>query len=142
MHKTTNPQMFLGFDFGMKRIGVALGNSLTENARPLLTLAARDGIPDWDQIQSLIKTWNISAIIVGMPYTLNNEDQEITHAARKFKNRLKQKFKLATHEVEEQYTTKIARKQLNPNDDIDSMAASIILQAWLDSDFKQINSGD
>ena len=53
MHETTNPRMFLGFDFGMKRIGVALGNSLTENARPLLTLAARDGIPDWDQIESL-----------------------------------------------------------------------------------------
>ena len=93
----------------MKRIGVALGNSFTESARPLLTLAAKDGIPDWNQIESLIKTWNVSEIIVGMPYTLDNKDQEINYAARKFKNRLRQKFKLATHEVEEQYTTKIAR---------------------------------
>ena len=141
MRKKKNPQIFLGFDFGMKRIGVALGNSFTESARPLLTLAAKDGIPDWNQIESLIKTWNVSEIIVGMPYTLDNKDQEITHAARRFKNRLRQKFKLATHEVEEQYTTKIARTQLNANDDIDNMAA-IILQAWLDSDFKRTNSGD
>jgi putative holliday junction resolvase len=133
MHSTGKPYTLLGFDFGMKRIGIAIANSITQTARPLLTLHVNDGIPDWNEIESLIKTWNTKVLIVGMPYSIDNQYQEITYAARKFKNRLKQKFKLSTHEIEEQYTTKIARMEKKPGDDIDSVAASIILQAWLDS---------
>ena len=141
--RNTNPTYtLLGFDFGMKRIGVAIGNSLTQTARPLTTLKARDGIPNWDEIQDLIKNWQIKALVVGMPYGLDNQDQEITYAARKFKNRLKQKFKIPTHDIEEQYTTKIARMEKKPGDDIDSMAASIILQAWLDTNIKYEHKGD
>ena len=122
----------LGFDFGMSRIGIAIANSLIKNARPLTTIQATDGIPDWDEIKNLIIKWDIKALIVGMPYALDDSFQEITYAAKKFANRLQQKFKLPVHLVNETNTTKIARMdERSKKMGVDSLAASIILQAWL-----------
>jgi putative holliday junction resolvase len=131
MHKYPS-QTYLGFDFGMSRIGLAIGNSISQRATPLKTITAQDGIPQWEVIQGLLKKWSIDAIIVGMPYTLNNTHQDTTFAAQKFANRLKQKFKLPIHTVDERFTTKIASQTKNPKHGIDSVAACIILQAWLD----------
>ncbi len=124
-------QALLGFDFGMRRIGIAIGNTITNTAQPLLTIQAQDGIPNWDEIKDIIQQWAINAIVVGMPYNINGELQEITHAAKKFANRLKQKFKLPVHLIDERYTTKIAKTKKYKNKGVDSIAASILLQSWL-----------
>ena len=125
------PQAFRGFDYGMSRIGVAIGNTLSQTARPLSTLRAQDGKPNWDLVQKLLTQWDVAGIVVGMPYTLDNKHQDITFAAKKFSNRLRQKYKLPVFTIDERFTTKIARQEMSKNQELDSIAACIILEAWL-----------
>ena len=131
-------QTVLGFDFGMRRIGVAIGNTQIRNARPLTVLRATDGIPNWETIRQLIDQWQVTQLIVGLPYQIDGTDQEITKAARKFSRRLHAKFNLPTSLVDERYSTKIAKNtdtfKTNKKASIDSHAAAIILEAWLNDD--------
>src|SRR5690606_24221209 len=74
-------QRVLGFDFGTRQIGVAVGQTLTGNARPLKELRARDGIPDWDQIGALLKEWQPDALIVGLPLNMDGSPSEMSARA-------------------------------------------------------------
>ena len=143
MHKTTPEEVMLGFDFGMKRIGIAIGDTLTNTAKPLTTISAKDGIPQWSQIDALIQEWKINSMVVGMPYRLDGTSQDITRSATKFLNRLKAKFSLPVFFMDERLTTKVAKIELQRHDkknvSIDSMAATLILQSWLNQ--RNINSG-
>jgi len=125
----------LGFDFGMKKIGVAIGDTITYTSRPLTTIPSRDGIPSWDEIKTLINNWDINTLVVGIPYTLNGDFQETTYAAIKFANRLKAQFSIPVHKVDERLTTKMAKirakNSTNKQHSLDSIAAMIILEAWL-----------
>ena len=127
----------LGFDFGMKRIGVAIGQSVTQTANPLTILQAIDGIPNWEEIDKLIHVWNINVLIVGLPCNMDGTEQDITLNTKKFANRLKQKFKLPLYFVDERLTTQEAiqelksQKKLKERSEIDSYAAKIILESWL-----------
>ena len=67
MHNSSPLLVCLGFDFGMKRIGVATGQSLTHSATPLCILRAQDGQPEWKIIEELIHTWQINTLVVGIP---------------------------------------------------------------------------
>jgi len=129
----------LGFDFGMKRIGVAVGQTTTCTANPLPILPAKQGIPDWQQVTKLLKEWQPVALIVGLPLNMDGTKQVITAAALGFANALKQQASLPVYTVDERLTTVAARAQLfekggyrhlqqNP---VDSVAAQIILSDWL-----------
>lgn len=135
----------LGFDFGMKRIGVAIGDTLSNSAKPLTTLAAKDGIPDWQTLNTLIEKWQPNVLVVGIPYNLDNSVQEITWCARKFMHRLHSRFHLPTYPIDERLTTKAAQLELlqrkKSKHGIDSVAASLILQAWL-SQYPDISEND
>lgn len=131
--------VFLGFDFGFKRIGVAVGQSITLSARPLTTLAASQGNPDWQAIQQLITQWQPSALIVGLPKTIDNKKQYTTKPAKQFAQQLRDRFDRPVHLVDERLTTKEARanvfasggyKKLKKSE-IDAHAAAIILEQWL-----------
>lgn len=128
----------LGFDFGMRRIGVAIGSTQIRNARPLTVLNATDGIPNWEIIQQLINKWQVAHLVVGLPYHIDGSDQEITKAAKKFSRRLHAKYKLPVSLVDERYTTKIAKHseayKTNKKASIDSYAAAVILEVWLNDD--------
>lgn len=125
----------LGFDFGLRKIGTAIGQTITGHAKPLALIKATDGIPNWDDIAKLIQQWDAAALIIGMPYTLDGKHQDISFAARKFANRLHARFSLPVFTVDERLTTKAAKSELknpdNKNIALDSMAAKIILQSWL-----------
>lgn len=129
----------LGFDFGLKRIGVAIGQTLTRSANPLTTLSAIDGIPTWEEIENLISIWQAQALIVGLPYQLDGSEQHLSFAAKKFANRLRAKFKLPVFLVDERLTTMAAKSYLKevkiyaPNE-IDQYAAKFILESWLHSE--------
>ncbi|MBA2651682.1 MAG: Holliday junction resolvase RuvX [Tatlockia sp.] len=131
--------VFLGFDFGYKRIGVALGQQITCSARPLLTLDAKQGVPNWDLIQKLIKEWRPSALIVGLPTCIDGSEQYTTEASRDFASQLNLRFCLPVHLVDERLTTVEARARLFAEggyrkikqSQIDSLAACIILEQWL-----------
>lgn len=131
--------LYLGFDFGYKRIGVAVGQSLTKSASPLATLSANKGIPDWDQVKALIKTWQPVGLIVGLPTKIDGQEQYTTKAARIFAQSLQSHYHLPVHLVDERLTTVEARATLYQQGgyrkiqqfQVDSVAACIILEQWL-----------
>lgn len=130
------PKVLLCFDFGMRKIGVAVGQTITRSASPLDIIKAQDGIPNWEQIAALIQTWNADTLVVGIPFNLDGSDQPITHATRKFARRLENHFHLPVLMIDERLTTKVARQavqQIYADDKkiaIDSYAAKIILESW------------
>jgi putative holliday junction resolvase len=125
-------QTLLAFDFGMKKIGVAVGQTITESATPLVQLAAKDGIPAWEALENLMKTWKADALIVGIPYNMDGSDQEMTFAAKKFGHRLQDRFKRPVYFVDERLSSIEARRLYDPaSDSLDSYAAKLILEAWL-----------
>lgn len=128
----------LGFDFGMKKTGVAIGQTITKTARPLSIIAMKDGIPDWALIEALINTWKADALIVGIPLNMDRTEQPITHAARKFARRLAHRFKLPVFEMDERLSTIEAKSRLFEQGakaeelrTADSVAAQVILEGWL-----------
>jgi putative Holliday junction resolvase len=130
---------FLGFDFGMKNIGVAVGQDLTHTANPLTVIKAREGIPNWGQIQALIDQWQPQQLIVGLPFNMDGTEQEMTQAARRFGNRLKGRFHLPVEWQDERLSTFETLDQLgiqskmqsNNREDVDRISAQLILQSWL-----------
>ena len=83
---------FLGFDFGTKSIGVAVGQRITGTARPLPALKAQDGKPDWNIIEKLLKEWQPEAVIVGLPLNMDGTEQPLTARARNFANKIHGRF--------------------------------------------------
>ena len=121
----------LGFDFGFKHIGVAIGNTDLTSSRPLTRLKANDGIPHWDSIDTIINEWAVAAIVVGQPYNIDGSHQEVTHAANKFSRRLASRYAIPVFNIDERYSTKEARSLNKKALEYDSLAAKIILDCWL-----------
>jgi putative Holliday junction resolvase len=130
---------YLGFDFGMRRIGVAVGQTTTCTAQPLETLQVRDGIPQWEKITQLITEWQPNGLVVGVPVQMDGTTQDMTHAAKRFANRLKERYHLPVYETDERLTSVEARIRIHEvagykglvKKPIDDRAAAIILEAWL-----------
>lgn len=135
----TGPRTILGFDFGMKNIGIAVGQELTATANPLTAIKARDGIPDWDEIKRIIDTWHPQLLVVGLPLNMDGSEQQMTAAARRFGNRLNGRFNIPVTWQDERLTTYEALEQMGLRDklqsrqrsDVDRLSAQIILQSWL-----------
>ncbi|RKZ88702.1 MAG: Holliday junction resolvase RuvX [Gammaproteobacteria bacterium] len=129
----------LGFDFGLKNIGVAVGQELTQTANPLTVIKARDGIPDWDKIEALLDQWQPQLLIVGLPLNMDDSEQEMTAASRRFGNRLHGRFQIPVEWQDERLSTYEALNQLgirnkmqsNNRGDVDRISAQLILQSWL-----------
>ncbi|MFW5451528.1 MAG: Holliday junction resolvase RuvX [Methylophagaceae bacterium] len=134
-----NARTLLGFDFGLKNIGVAVGQELTQTANPLTVIKARDGIPNWDEVKKLLEQWQPQLLVVGLPLNMDDSEQEMTAAARKFGNRLNGRFQIAVEWQDERLSTYEALEQLgirnkmqaNNREDVDRISAQLILQSWL-----------
>ena len=131
--------LYLGFDYGYKRIGVAVGQALTKSASPLTTLSAQEGIPNWAELSALIQQWRPIGLVVGLPTKIDGQAQYTTIGAKKFAASLQEKYGLPVHMVDERFTTVAAREELYrqggyrkiKRTQVDSIAACIILQQWL-----------
>lgn len=132
----------LGFDFGSKYTGVAVGQELTGDATPLETLHAIGERPDWDAITRLIETWRPAALVVGIPLQMDGSEQDMTHAARRFVRQLEGRYHLPVHPVDERLSSVEAGQLIYERADsdsrrarrkrgIDAIAAQVILQTWL-----------
>lgn len=132
------PGVVLGFDFGTRRIGTALGQRITGTARPLATVAVRDGRPDWDAIGRLVAQWRPEAVVVGLPLNMDGTAQEMTARARRFGRQLEGRYGVAVHLVDERLSTREAARRLEeagrPVTELDPLAAAIILETWLAAD--------
>lgn len=102
----------LGFDYGEKIIGVAVGNTNTGQAHPLTTVRIIRGRVDWEAISSLVGEWDPVALVVGLPLNMKGGDNPVTPKARKFGNRLNGRYNLPVHMVDERLTTRDAQTQL------------------------------
>ena len=131
--------IYLGFDFGYKRIGVAVGQLLTCSASPLATLDAKLGVPNWDIIQKLVDQWRPVEMIVGLPTCIDGTEQYTTAASKGFARQLRKLFLLHVHLVDERLSTMEARAYLFDKGgyrkikqaEVDSIAACVILEQWL-----------
>lgn len=135
--KHKEPISALGFDYGTQRIGVAFGQSLTGTAQAVCVLKARDGIPDWKEIESLIDEWKPNLFVVGMPYNLDGSESELMVRATKFANRLNGRFNKPSYGMDERLSSAAAAEQLVEENRsakkraaIDDIAAQIILENW------------
>lgn len=132
----------LGFDYGSRLIGVALGNRLTGTARPLGTVVNRDGGPDWSRIEHWIHEWQPDALIVGLPLTLDGLEQPASQGARAFGAALARRYALPLHLVDERRSSIEATRRFAQRRaagiakkkhaaDIDAVAAEVITETWL-----------
>jgi len=129
----------LGFDFGLRRIGVAVGEQGTGMAQPLGTVPARDGRPDWSGIDRLVATWHPANLVVGLPFNMDDTEPAIAPRARAFGKRLSARYNRPVHLVDERLTSRSARASLREagatrrrtEANVDALAAQQILQTWL-----------
>ncbi len=124
-------KVFLCFDHGQKRIGIAIGQSITATATALETLACKNGNPDWQEISRLIKQWQPSDFVVGLPLTMAGKRQEATESAERFARQLQGRYRLPVHLADERLSSREARHQLQDSYNIDAVAAQLILESWL-----------
>jgi putative Holliday junction resolvase len=136
------PLTLLGFDYGRRRTGVAVGQTITGTATPVVTLYCHHGTPDWKAIENLIDQWQPQAIVVGTPLPKTNRGHEMQTLIKRFCNRLHDKFALPVHTVDESYTSAEAYRRLKAmrqrgrtkkirKEEIDSLAAAILLESWM-----------
>ena len=132
----------LGFDFGMKRIGVAVGQTITATARPLEVLPALNGAPNWTYISQLLEQWKPQALVVGQPLAMDGSSSDITKAAKRFGNRLNGRYHLPVYCMDERLSSMEAESMQREGEvttqSVDSLAAAIILQSWLE-EYKRKN---
>ena len=128
----------LAFDFGLKQIGVAVGNSSTRTAQGLTTLKANQGAPRWEQVQSLLDEWQPDQLLVGLPLNMDGSDSELGQLAQRFARRLEGRFNLPVAMMDERLSSFEAKQQLRESghrgdyneQPADALAAELILQSW------------
>lgn len=123
----------LAFDYGLKKIGVALGNTLTWYARPLTILRPVTKIQRFAAIEALLKEWQPDQLVVGLPLTTSGEEQYASLRCRRFANQLQGRYGLPVVLVDERGSSMEAQQILGNHDDDDAVAAAVILQRWLDA---------
>lgn len=129
----------LAFDFGLRQIGVAVGNTLLGTCQPLTVLRARDGQANWQQIGALIDEWQPEQVLVGDPINMDGSVSELAQRSRRFGRRLHARFGLPVSMVDERLTSfeiKQRQREAGHRGDyrrapVDSLVAELILRDWL-----------
>jgi putative Holliday junction resolvase len=142
---TLPPTLALGFDFGVRRIGVAAGDTLTRKANPVGIVTLGSAGEDWPAIARLIEQWRPRLLVVGIPYNEDGSESPMTERARAFAGELGRRTGLEVALADERYSSLEAEGRLREarqsgerprrvrKEDVDRTAACIILERWLDS---------
>ena len=123
-------RVVLGFDFGARRIGVAIANSITREARPLTTVNAATVAARWDSVAALLAEWEPAQLVVGIPRHPDGAPHEMTARCERFARQLEGRFKRPVGRVDERYTSAVSERA----EDVDAAAAALILQQWFDEE--------
>jgi len=142
--KEIGQRTILGFDFGKKYIGVAVGQEITGLASPLGSIKANDGIPHWDSLTAYLTEWQPDFIVVGLPLNMDGSEQQLTKDARKFGNRIAGRFGLNVEFQDERLTTADAKEQLFSRggyknlkkDNIDAESARLIIESFFEQSYQ------
>jgi putative holliday junction resolvase len=142
MPESSRPKIVLAFDFGLRRIGVACGDTMSRNASALKTVPAGPTGPRWEFIDSMMRDWQPDMAVVGLPYNVDDSDSDMTGAARSFAAELTRRYKLEVVMVDERYSSLEAEARLQTaresglrrrrvaKSDVDAAAACVILERW------------
>lgn len=136
------PETILGFDYGERRIGVAVGQSLTGTATALETVTNPAGGINWQRLEALIAQWRPDALVVGIPLTEAGDEQPVTRAARSFAGKLANRVRLPVHHADERYTSLAAKARMKEKRQagtvrrrarakLDAVAAQLIVEQWI-----------
>ena len=140
--------IYLGFDYGLKRIGLAVGDDITRRARPL-PVVGNGRQPDWDALTKVIKDWRPKAAVVGLPVDLDGQDQTITRHARHFAQQLRTRFGLPVFLCDERMSSRAADDEIRQarsdgrlthrvqKGERDGVAARLILEQWLNDPYRE-----
>jgi putative Holliday junction resolvase len=128
----------LGFDYGLKKIGYAIGQFITYTAQPQGMISVKEGQPDWDSIQKIIREWRPVCLVVGLPQTIDDKPLYVTEHVLNFAKEL-ERFNLPIYLTDERMTTKEAKSHLFEKGGfralsygkVDSVAAAILLEQWM-----------
>ena len=123
----------LAFDFGLKRIGVAIGNTMICQAKPLSVITATANEPKFAAIESLIREWGASRIVVGLPSHPDGTEHEMSARCRRFANQVHGRFNLPVELVDERYSSAVIHAKRG--EVIDDRAAAVILQQYFDANY-------
>ena len=138
----SKPVAALAFDYGTQRIGVSFGQSISATAKAVAVIKAKDGIPDWDEIEALLIEWKPDLCVVGLPYNFDGSESVLLVRAIKFAHRINGRFNLPCFGIDERLSSKAAIEKVvakNKNKQqmaVDDIAAQIILENW----FAEFNS--
>ena len=126
----------LAFDYGTRSIGVAVGQTIPCSARPLTELRAKDGTPNWDDIQKLLEEWQPELVLVGLPLNMDGSESDFATRAQKFARRIHGRFGVRVLMVDERLTTQEAKsitghRESYRDEPVDAIAAQLILESWL-----------
>lgn len=132
-------KILLAFDYGTKNIGVASAQTITKTANSLPGLKAKDGIPDWNQIEKLLTEFKPDLVLVGLPLNMDGSESELSMRAKKFANRIHGRFGVKVEMIDERLTSFAAKGEVieqggsrdYKNNPVDSIAARILLEDWL-----------
>ncbi|MBQ74335.1 MAG: Holliday junction resolvase RuvX [Gammaproteobacteria bacterium] len=120
----------MAFDFGRNKIGIAVGQTVTKTATPIAIIRARDGIPDWLEIEKLVKEWQPGLFVVGLPINMDDSPSEMSRLAEKFGRRLRGRFNIPYEMMDERLTSYEARSNESSDKPIDDVAAQLILESY------------
>ena len=131
-------KVILAFDFGLKHIGVAIGQEITNTAETFFSLKAKNGEPDWSKLDPLVKEWNPKLLVVGNPLNMDGSDSEIKKKSDKFSNLINKRYNIPVELMDERLTTREAKDRLKTEEDnsissgrdTHQIAAQIILENW------------
>jgi len=135
-------RVVVAFDFGLRRIGVACGDTVSRTAAPLSAVANGAGGPHWDEIATVLREWQPALIVVGLPYNVDGSESSQTRLARSFADEVLRRYALPVVLVDERYSSMEAAARLKSQResglrrrrvakaDVDSAAAGVILERW------------
>lgn len=123
-------RLVLGFDWGTRKIGVAVGQATTCTATPLPPISANQGIPDWSAVERLVAEWEPDLFVVGIPLNMDGSESESSRRARRFARRLSARFDVPWQGVDERLSSVEARYDAGGTEPVDSVAARLLVESW------------
>ncbi len=142
--QTSTALTLFGIDYGTRKIGVAVGQTVTRTAMGIAVVPVKNREPVWEELDALVQRWKPSAFVVGMPYNMDGTDSDMTARVAHFAKTLTERYGKACHTVDERLSTRAAReigrenaeligKRYDERSKVDAMAAQLLLESWLSS---------
>ena len=136
MHNKSNVETVLAFDFGLKQIGIAFGQTITNQSTGIKIIKAKNGVPNWDEIKTIVEEWNPNTLVVGLPINMDDSESDMSKLTRTFAKGLKDRIHKSVKLMDERLSSREAKNELKEvfkNFDAtkaDHIAASFILHSY------------